>query len=210
MSTPLTRPTPTPTASAVKIMPPAPKLWVATVVHQTPASAMIAPTDRSMPPPMITKVMPTVTTPIADACCRIVKTLLPHPVRVAVELGPGDRADDDQDDQHADQAEVAPQRLARRRRATSLPARPAAGRPAPAVRRRSRCCRSCRLPFQQRPRHDEVEHRVFVEFAGRRLVDRPGPRASPAPGRPGRAPRAPRWRPAARRRRSSARPRITW
>ena len=36
---------------------------------------MIAPTDRSMPPPMITKVMPTVTTPIADACCRIVKTL---------------------------------------------------------------------------------------------------------------------------------------
>ena len=28
-----------------------------------------------MPPPMITKVIPTVTTPIADACCRIVKTL---------------------------------------------------------------------------------------------------------------------------------------
>ena len=64
-----------PTTSAVKIMPPAPKLCVASVVHQTPASAMIAPTDRSMPPPMMTNVMPTVITPMAAACWRIVKTL---------------------------------------------------------------------------------------------------------------------------------------
>ena len=40
--------------------------WVASVVAQTDASATIAPTDRSMPPPMITKVMPTLTTPMTD------------------------------------------------------------------------------------------------------------------------------------------------
>ena len=48
-------------------MPAEPNSCVATVVHQTPASATSAPTDRSMPPPMITKVMPTVITPMAEA-----------------------------------------------------------------------------------------------------------------------------------------------
>ncbi len=38
---------------------------VATVVIQTLANATIDPTDRSMPPAMMTKVMPTLTTPIA-------------------------------------------------------------------------------------------------------------------------------------------------
>jgi len=75
-SRPLMEPAIVPTASAAKIMPPAPKLCVATVVDQTPARAMSAPTDRSMPPPMITNVIPTVTTPIAAACCRITIMLL--------------------------------------------------------------------------------------------------------------------------------------
>ncbi len=37
------------------------------MVAHTEARATIAPTDRSMPPEMITKVMPTVTTPMTDA-----------------------------------------------------------------------------------------------------------------------------------------------
>ena len=41
-------------------------VWVASVVAQTDDSATIAPTDRSMPPPMITNVMPTLTTPMTD------------------------------------------------------------------------------------------------------------------------------------------------
>ena len=50
-------------------------VWVASVVHQTEASATIAPTDRSMPPPMITKVIPMLTTPITDAARRMVRLL---------------------------------------------------------------------------------------------------------------------------------------
>ena len=41
--------------------------WVASVVHQTEDRARIAPTDRSMPPPMITKVIPMLTTPMVAA-----------------------------------------------------------------------------------------------------------------------------------------------
>ena len=50
-------------------------VWVASVVAHTDASATIAPTDRSMPPPVITNVMPTLTTPITEASRRIVSTL---------------------------------------------------------------------------------------------------------------------------------------
>ncbi len=67
ISTPLTSPQPTPTTIAVKRMPANPNSWVATVVAHTEARATMAPTDRSMPPEMMTKVTPTVTTPITDA-----------------------------------------------------------------------------------------------------------------------------------------------
>ncbi len=80
ISTPLTSPQPAPTARAAKTMAAQPKLlaiaWVARVVHQTEDRAKIAPTDRSMPPPVTTKVMPTLTTPITAASRRMVKTLL--------------------------------------------------------------------------------------------------------------------------------------
>ena len=45
------------------------------MVHHTEASAAIAPTDRSMPPPMITNVIPMLTTPITDASRRMVSAL---------------------------------------------------------------------------------------------------------------------------------------
>ena len=47
-----------------------PYAWVASVVAHTDASAITAPTERSMPPPMITNVMPTVMTPIVEASAR--------------------------------------------------------------------------------------------------------------------------------------------
>ena len=50
-------------------------VWVASVVDHTDASATIAPTDRSMPPPVITNVMPTDTTPMTAASRRIVSAL---------------------------------------------------------------------------------------------------------------------------------------
>ena len=50
-------------------------VWVARVVAQTDASATMAPTDRSMPPPMITNVMPMLTTPITEAKRRMVSML---------------------------------------------------------------------------------------------------------------------------------------
>ena len=49
--------------------------WVASVVAQTELRAAIAPTDRSMPPPVMTNVMPMLTTPMADASLRIVRKL---------------------------------------------------------------------------------------------------------------------------------------
>ena len=51
------------------------RAWVASVVHHTELRARMAPTDRSMPPPVITKVMPTLTTPITAANRRMVSTL---------------------------------------------------------------------------------------------------------------------------------------
>src|SRR4051794_21194 len=79
MTTPLTRPQPAPTSSAVTTMTiqcvSSAICWVASVVAQTEDSATIAPTDRSMPPPMITKVMPMLTTPITEASRRMVSTL---------------------------------------------------------------------------------------------------------------------------------------
>ena len=76
MSTPLTTPHPAPTASAVNTMriqwTSAAMVWVARVVAQTLERATIAPTDRSMPPPPMTKVIPTLTTPMTEARRRIV------------------------------------------------------------------------------------------------------------------------------------------
>jgi hypothetical protein len=48
---------------------------VASVVDHTDASATIAPTDRSIPPPVITNVMPTDTTPMTAASRRMVSAL---------------------------------------------------------------------------------------------------------------------------------------
>ena len=50
-------------------------VWVARVVHHTEASATMAPTERSMPPPVITNVMPMLTTPMTEASRRIVRRL---------------------------------------------------------------------------------------------------------------------------------------
>ena len=48
---------------------------VAKVVAHTEDRARIAPTDRSMPPPVITNVMPMLTTPMVEASRRIVSAL---------------------------------------------------------------------------------------------------------------------------------------
>ena len=50
-------------------------VWVANVVAQTEQSARIAPTDRSMPPPVMTNVIPMLTTPMVEAKRRIVRVL---------------------------------------------------------------------------------------------------------------------------------------
>ena len=50
-------------------------VWVASVVDHTEDRATIAPTERSMPPPVITKVIPTETTPITEASRRMVSAL---------------------------------------------------------------------------------------------------------------------------------------
>ena len=75
MNTPLIKPHPIPT----NIEQPMTRLqctlsamsWVATVVDQTVHSATIAPTDKSIPPPVITNVIPMLTTPITEASRRI-------------------------------------------------------------------------------------------------------------------------------------------
>ena len=77
---PLMIPHPAPTASALNTMSiqcvSSAICWVANVVHQTEDRARIAPTERSMPPPVMTKVIPTLTTPMVAARRRIVSTLL--------------------------------------------------------------------------------------------------------------------------------------
>jgi hypothetical protein len=75
ISRPLTRPAIVPTTIAVNTMPVGPNACVAWVVHQTLVSATSAPTDRSMPPPMMTNVMPMAITPIAADCCSTISSL---------------------------------------------------------------------------------------------------------------------------------------
>ena len=113
ISIPFTRPAPIPTAIAVKIMPAEPKLCVATVVAPHPGERdqradgqVDATTDDDEGH--------------ADGDHadrgRLVQDdhhVVDDPVRVAVELGPDDRADDEQHQQHPDQGEVAPPRLFR-------------------------------------------------------------------------------------------------
>ena len=48
---------------------------MASVDAQTEASPTTEPTDRSMPPPMMTKVIPMLSTPMTEARRRIVRTL---------------------------------------------------------------------------------------------------------------------------------------
>ncbi len=50
-------------------------VWVARVVAHTEERATIAPTDRSIPPPEMTKVIPMLTTPMTEANRRIVRML---------------------------------------------------------------------------------------------------------------------------------------
>ena len=64
---------------------------------------MTDPTDRSMPPAMMTRVMPMLITPMIDAWRRIVRMLLTLVKRVAC----GDGADDHEQQQRDDEAEVA-------------------------------------------------------------------------------------------------------
>ncbi len=80
MRTPLITPQamPTPIAVvAITIQPTSPAIaWVPVVDAHTEDRATIAPTERSMPPPVITNVMPIATTPIADARLSMVMMLL--------------------------------------------------------------------------------------------------------------------------------------
>ena len=103
----MTRPQPAPTASATKTITiqcvSSAIVWVATVVHQTDDSATIAPTERSMPPPMITNVMPMLTTPIVAASLRIVRVLAVDANRSPAVITP----DEAQQQQRDDEAEVA-------------------------------------------------------------------------------------------------------
>jgi len=76
MSTPLISPVIAPTSKAVKTMTPTPNCCVATVLLHTLARASRAPTDRSMPPLMITNVMPIAMTPTLEARVRTVSSLV--------------------------------------------------------------------------------------------------------------------------------------
>ena len=78
-SRPLISPQPSPTSTATSTITvqwfPRARDWVARVVAQTEDRATIAPTERSIPPPVITNVMPTETTPITAASRRMVSAL---------------------------------------------------------------------------------------------------------------------------------------
>ena len=113
---------------------------------------MTSPTDRSMPPPMITNVIPTVITPITEAEVRIVSRLDAGEERVG-----GGHADDAQQHQHRDQAEVArrgrvsssrAQRVGRRRGLARGLLRPGSAR-----RRRARPSSSSVSAMASRDRH---------------------------------------------------------
>lgn len=79
MRTPLTTPAAVPTASAQSTMTIQPywsaMVWVARVVAHTDARPSTDPTDRSMPPAVITKVMPMLSTPMIDARPRMTSAL---------------------------------------------------------------------------------------------------------------------------------------
>ena len=78
-STPLTSPAPAPTARAQATMTIQPYrsaiCCVASVVAHTDARPRTEPTDRSMPPAVMTKVMPMLTTPTTEAALRITTML---------------------------------------------------------------------------------------------------------------------------------------
>src|SRR6478609_722378 len=76
MITPLMSPAPTPTARAQMTMTTQPYDWVASVVAHTDASPTTDPTDRSMPPVVMTNVMPMARTPRIDPRLRMVMRLL--------------------------------------------------------------------------------------------------------------------------------------
>ena len=80
--------------------------WVARVVAQTEDRATIAPTDRSMPPPVITNVIPIETTPITEASRRMVSAL-----SMLANCSPAVHDPDEAEhDERDDQAQVAPDR----------------------------------------------------------------------------------------------------
>ena len=60
---------------------------------QTLARASIAPTDRSMPPLMMTKVIPIAMTPMLDAEREDGQLVAPQPVRREEDVGPAPRPD---------------------------------------------------------------------------------------------------------------------
>ncbi len=76
--------------------------WVATVVDHTDDRATIAPTERSMPPPVMTKVIPIATTPMTEARRRIVSALATLPNRSPAVTS----ADDESSDEREDEADV--------------------------------------------------------------------------------------------------------
>src|SRR3954462_9585433 len=203
MTTPLTRPQPAPTSSAVTTMTiqcvSSAICWVASVVAQTEDSATIAPTDRSMPPPMITKVMPMLTTPITEASRRMVSTLSKSANRSPAVMTPT---------MHSSTSATTRPRL----RPSGPPSRPAApprpdrGAEAPPeepparavvvvvplmphlparfrspsaprsflaamLRRLSSRHLSLSCGVRRRSLHHEVEHPVLVEFVGRGAAD---------------------------------------
>ena len=165
-------------------------VWVATVCTRPTTSATIAPTERSMPPPMITNVMPMLTTPIAAASRRIVSALSVDGEPVARR----DRADDADQQQRDDEPEVAADAGAQQ---GERPALGSAVRLERGLLDARRCPGSCRnLSF-----HDEVEDRGLVDRRWRRTRGRPRPRGRRGPGRRDRAPPRSRWRRPRRRRR---------
>ncbi len=106
-------------------------VWVATVVAHTERQGHLAPTDRSMPPPLMTNVMPTLTTPMTEASRRMVSALSTLANRSPAVITP----DDAEQQQGDDQAEVAPDRARHEDAQREPSARP---RPEPAARPRRR------------------------------------------------------------------------
>ena len=168
--------------------------------HQTEASATIAPTDRSMPPPVITKVMPIETTPITEASRRMVSTL-----STLANCSPAVAMPT----RHRMTSATTSPRLRPTEEPSRPPAKPRAllagagqrfldrgvlvGR---AVVLRRLVPASRRASF-----HDQVEDPVLVDLGRRAGRARCVPRGRRGPGRPDRAPPPPRWTPRPRPRR---------